>query len=379
VDLVAYRKLDRLHIGMAATMVSTITDSLNPATSVVNYIHQIVSLPRPHYRKEQSMECHYCKKEIETGRPLFANGEPFCNNLCRRNFEKGIAPPAQQPIETASVKPAFEQIVGHAAPATDAGAADQPVSYRIRGKEYLYLYIKFVVTLGILGLVAYYASLHIQNTPVIVATIIGYGLTWFLCIWIIQGIMIGWIRGNAVKISESQFPDIYAILHRQATLLKIQRIPDLYVIQAGGALNAMAARFAGKNYVILYADIMETAYEKGPATLAFVIGHELGHIKRRHMIKNMALLPSMLVPFLQPAYSRACEYTCDNIGKALSPAGANDGMLIIAIGKQLFRKVNLDVYRAQLKTAGGFWVWLAEKVSSHPHIPNRLKNIASGD
>jgi Zn-dependent protease with chaperone function len=318
------------------------------------------------------MECRYCSKTIETLKPVIYQGETFCNNLCRRNFEKSIAP--SEPVQS---KSAFEQMVSPLQPAEAGPDTDQPVRYQVRGKEYLYLYLKVIFTLAILGGLGFFGFTRLHEARMVVLTVVSYAFSILLFLLVQRGLLIGWIRGNAVRITEKQFPDIFEMLRKESARLRMKRVPELYVMQAGGALNAFATRFVGRNYVVLFSDIMETAYEKGPAALSFIIGHELGHIKRRHLLKSTLLLPSIFVPFLEWAYSRACEYTCDNIGKALSPAGANDGMLILAVGKQLYRKVNLSEYVTQLKSAGGFWVWFAEKFSTHPHLPKRLHNLGA--
>ena len=83
-------------------------------------------------------------------------------------------------------------------------------------------------------------------------------------------------------------------------------------------------------------------------------------------------MPAMFIPFLGSAYSRACEYTCDSIGSSLSEEGARSGMLVLAAGTKLFRKVNVDQFVGQMQTESGFWMWFSEKVSSHPHLVKRL-------
>jgi Zn-dependent protease with chaperone function len=107
----------------------------------------------------------------------------------------------------------------------------------------------------------------------------------------------------------------------------------------------------------------------------FIIGHELGHIKRKHVTKRLWLFPAFIIPFLNKAYSRACEYTCDNIGAALSPKGAREGLLLLASGKKLRGKVNTEAYADQLNTEFGFWFWFSEKVSSHPHLTKRIQHF----
>ena len=189
------------------------------------------------------------------------------------------------------------------------------------------------------------------------------------------GILIGYIKGNAVKINETQFSDIYATVVKQSTALGLSYVPDVYLLQVGGLLNAFATRFFGRNYIVIYSDVLEEAYEDNKAAVDFIIGHELGHIKRNHLTKNLLLFPSAFMPFLNAAYSRACEYTCDSIGACLSPQGAQQGLLLLAAGKRLYKKVNIDSYVAQTYQEGGFWKWFAEKVSTHPNLTKRLEKF----
>jgi Zn-dependent protease with chaperone function len=216
--------------------------------------------------------------------------------------------------------------------------------------------------------------ISLASKPAILFGIIFYGGFIALLFFISSGILVGHIRGNAIKITKTQFPDIYAIIERYCEMLEID-IPSSYILQSGGVLNAFATKFIRRNYVVIYSEILELAYEKGEEALKFVIAHELGHVKRKHMTKKTLLFPSAIIPFLALAYSRACEYTCDNIGKSLSPSGAINGVLILAVGKQLYKKVNAEEYIKNEQNETSFWKWFAEKISSHPLLPKRLSNI----
>ena len=88
-------------------------------------------------------------------------------------------------------------------------------------------------------------------------------------------------------------------------------------------------------------------------------------------------MPSYLIPFLGSAYSRACEYTCDNIGYALCPSGVKSGLLVLASGKTIYKRVNLNEFTKQDRTEDGFWKWFAEKVASHPNLTKRLAVFAA--
>ncbi len=190
-----------------------------------------------------------------------------------------------------------------------------------------------------------------------------------------HGLLIGRLRGNGIRISEKQFPEVYRLAQQIGSQIGFTPVPRIYVLQAGGALNAFATRFLGRNFVIIYSDVLELAYEEGESALAFVICHELAHIKRKHLTWRWLLYPSALIPFLRPAYSRACEYTCDRYGAHYRPDGAVGGLLVLAAGKKLYRNVEAREFSNQADTERGFWIWFSEVLSTHPNLPKRLKAL----
>ncbi len=150
-------------------------------------------------------------------------------------------------------------------------------------------------------------------------------------------------------------------------------MPEIFI--TGGRFNAFVMRFARANYLMLYSEVIETSLKGDFAILIFVIGHELGHIKRKHLTKDLWLFPSNLVPFLKQAYSRGCEYTCDRIGYHFSNRGAVEGILILAIGKEIYSKISIDQFITDSKNEQGFWVWFSEIFLTHPHLAKRIKGI----
>lgn len=192
---------------------------------------------------------------------------------------------------------------------------------------------------------------------------------------IVHGLFIGRIRGNGIRVSENQFPEVYQIASQLADQMGLNPMPAIYVLQAGSLLNAFATKFLGRSFVVIYSDVLELAYAKGESELAFVICHELAHIKRKHLTWRWLLYPSMLVPFLGTAYSRACEYTCDHFGAHYRPDGAVGGLLVLASGKKLYRNVNPQVFSNQADTKHGFWVWFSEVLSTHPNLSKRVNAL----
>jgi Zn-dependent protease with chaperone function len=253
---------------------------------------------------------------------------------------------------------------------------ESTLKYEVHPKEKFYFAIKVIAALFGYVLIIYEINLLLKSeTPEIATIILIYTAVIIFYLFCRIGIMIGYIKGNGVKITAQQFPDIYKIVEKQSAQLGLTRIPDVYLLQSGGLLNAFATGFLGSKYVVIYSDVLEEAYESNLESVEFIVGHELGHIKRNHMTKNLLLFPAFFVPFLSVAYSRGCEYTCDNIGGALNSKGAHQGLLLLASGKKLWRKIKYDSFVQQEQTEKGFWFWFAEKCSTHPRLTKRLERF----
>lgn len=195
--------------------------------------------------------------------------------------------------------------------------------------------------------------------------------------FMMQGIAIGQLRQNAIKITNEQFPDIYEKIEKYSKVLDLKEIPSIYLLQSGGLLNAFATRFLFKDIVVIYSDILELAYEQGENALEFIIAHELAHIKRKHLSKMKYIACAQIIPFLGLAYSRACEYTCDRIAAAITPKLPIDGLLVLCAGKKLYKQVNTEVFIKNAKQERNYWERMAEFLSTHPSLSARIEKIAN--
>jgi Zn-dependent protease with chaperone function len=208
--------------------------------------------------------------------------------------------------------------------------------------------------------------------PKAAANIVISGLVFALLALFGHGLALGRVRGNSVRVSERQFPQLHRLAAAHARRLGMERVPDIYLMQSGGLLNAFATRFLGRDFVIIYSDVLELALAQGEAAVGFIVGHELAHVWRGHLKHRWLTAPGRLMPYLGPAYSRACEYTCDRIGAFCQPEGAISGLLALAAGKQLHPHVDVREFAAQAETDTGFWIRRAEIISSHPRLPKRV-------
>ena len=238
--------------------------------------------------------------------------------------------------------------------------------------------IKIFATIAIMiGLVALLSTLFSHRD---ITTISTYSIfiTYAVVIWgwlFFQKVyLVAHLKGSGIEITNRQFPEIHEVYTRMIMELSIKTPPKLFLVQHGGLLNAFAVRFSGKNYVAIYSDVF-SLIESDLDAVRFVLAHELGHVKRNHMSKRFWTFPSSLIPFLTAAYSRACEYTCDNVGHALAPNGSLNGLLVLAAGKDLYKRIDIEDYIETQKRNTTFSVQFVNLFMSHPYLPKRLKNL----
>jgi len=205
---------------------------------------------------------------------------------------------------------------------------------------------------------------------------IGYAVMFFLFYCFAQSALISYIKGNAVRITADQFPDLDAQINACCAKLGLERTPDAYLLQMGGSLNAFATRFLGRDFLVLYSDVVDSLHDN-PDALNFYIGHEIGHIKRKHLSWGTVLLPASILPLIGAAYSRAREYTCDRHGLAAceQPVNAEFGMAALAAGGKRWRTMNNSAFIEQSRETEGFWMSFHELVGDYPWLVKRMAAV----
>lgn len=209
-------------------------------------------------------------------------------------------------------------------------------------------------------------------------SLIGILYAWVLVMFVFWThlLFVTHLRGSGVKLGPKQFPELHQRVQELARRAGVDPVPDAYVMQAGGSLNALATRFLRTHMIVLFSDLLE-ACEDDEAARDMIIGHELGHIKAGHLRWLSLIMPGMLVPFLGAAYSRARERTCDRYGVALSgdPRGALVGMTVLAAGGRLGRGVDPAAFVQQHEDLDGGWMTLGRWLSMYPPLCERVAAI----
>ena len=184
------------------------------------------------------------------------------------------------------------------------------------------------------------------------------------------------IRGSAVRLSRRQFPDIYAVKDDFARRLGLKRDPEIYVMSGNGVLNAFAASTFGYDFVVIHSELFSNTYEKNRDALAFIIGHELGHLRLGHTRLWYQLSTAYVdrVPLLAGFLSRAREFSCDRHGAYLAPQG-EEGLVLLAAGRYVYKQVNVEELLEQARRFRGFWPIVAQLPQSHPFAVRRVRAL----
>lgn len=205
----------------------------------------------------------------------------------------------------------------------------------------------------------------------LIALAIGFVLYLFA-----QSTLISHIKGNGVELSEAQFPDLYAQFTACCDRLEINPRPQAYVLNGNGGLNAFATKFLGTQYVVLMSDVVD-AMEQHVDGVRFYIGHELGHLRMKHLNGHFLRWPVLWLPLLGAAYSRASESTCDRHGLACSssPEGAARALAALSAGSQRWRRLDVPQYVKQANQSSGFWMSFHELTAGYPWLTKRAARV----
>lgn len=237
------------------------------------------------------------------------------------------------------------------------------LSTLVLGKEKTYFKI----------LVVFAGLFWIAITISVVGLAIALVLAFFY--WLIHGRFVASFKSEALKVDGAQMPKLYKTLTEVCQKLNYSPIPAIYLANGNGIVNAFTTRHAGRDFVVIYSDSLE-AFGENSNEMKFLIGHELGHIIRKHVKMRAFLGPAFLIPMLGNAYLRACETTCDRFGAFASDdiEASLRAMIKLAAGKNVPSDVSPEVFASQY-AEGGFFVSWHEIVSNYPTLSQRTANL----
>jgi Zn-dependent protease with chaperone function len=185
------------------------------------------------------------------------------------------------------------------------------------------------------------------------------------------------VRGTAVQLSRTQFPDLYVSMDDFAATLRVSPTPTVYLSNGNGTINAFAAQSGWtNNYVVLSNELFANLRNDNREGTRFILGHEIAHIRLHHVALwySLVLCYSQLIPILGPTLSRLREYSCDRNGAALEPKGEL-GLILLSAGRYAADYVQVNELVDQGRGLGGFWVEFSQLPRSHPWTVRRIGRL----
>lgn len=195
----------------------------------------------------------------------------------------------------------------------------------------------------------------------------------------------GQLLGQAVRVTERQFPSLHRLVAHCATTLAVP-VPQVYVTNSP-VMNAYTFGTEDDACIVLHSALVDRFTEK---ELLFVIGHETGHIQNKHVVYGTALIvlksmaEAVLGPFVAPAlvalnaWYRRAEITCDRAGLLCSRDldSAAKSFVKLAVGSErLTSEIDVREFVSQdddNKSSIGRYM---EAFQTHPFLPKRIKAL----
>jgi hypothetical protein len=184
------------------------------------------------------------------------------------------------------------------------------------------------------------------------------------------------IRGNSIRLSEKQFPEIYAVLQDHCRRLGMTQVPELFLTSSSIAPFSQTFSSWRENYIVIHQIIFDIDVRKTTDVLAFILGHELGAIrlKQTSVINEMLLTYVSAVKWLRNPLSRARTYSRDRYGATLAPTGFR-GLLINAAGRRLMDQVDVQEYLDQSRHYGSLWANANILFEAKPAVYSRINQL----
>lgn len=186
----------------------------------------------------------------------------------------------------------------------------------------------------------------------------------------------GGLLGSCVMITHTQFPELFSVVERCATMLDLP-MPMVF-LRDDIHIPAVAVGFGDPYSLIISTHWIDHFKED---ELSFVIGRELGHIAAGHTrltsILSVNGRENAIVSLIFGAWLRRTEFTADRAG--LLCCGSTDAAyraIALCEFHQFARKVDLAAFAQQrAEIANDSVLRFGEWLSPNPYATNRMENV----
>lgn len=191
-------------------------------------------------------------------------------------------------------------------------------------------------------------------------------------------------KRHLLPVSDSSFERIFRLMKVAAYRLRLP-LPEVYVTH-DPVYNAATRGFGRHGFIVVNSGLVE---DFSQPELLFIIGHEMGHIKRYHttwltlIAPGTAQVPGFLFAWLMGiifnVWSIKSEYTADQAGLI----ACNDletaarALLKVSGGAGVDREVDIQKVLRDGRDLDSPASDLAELLRTHPFSQNRVRHLSS--
>ena len=202
--------------------------------------------------------------------------------------------------------------------------------------------------------------------------------------WITVRLFRAHLLGSCVEVSPDNFPEIHDHLAGICKRLEYPKKVEVYVFQEGEVNTFLVRRFRTRMILLPHEVVKGTLEEKEQQQLVWLLARAVGHLKAKHLrlawlnilvesFEKLAILNLFLYP-----WERATQYSGDRIGLAVCSdlEAALTAMKKLMIGNDLaLRATLLGALQQRKRLTGSLFAWLAESLSTHPHLTKRMASL----
>lgn len=188
-------------------------------------------------------------------------------------------------------------------------------------------------------------------------------------------------RGLMIQATSENFPQLFNLSKVACYRLRVPLLP-VYIRQ-NPEYNAYTQGFLVHGWVVLNHGLLDSF---SPEEIAFIMGHEFAHVKRRHTTWLTLMSPgsNVCIPLLPGLlrvifnlWSLKCEHTADRGGLLVTRnISASVGALVkLATGSQMASQVDWNSLIREHEQKESILTKAAEILGTHPFPMNRIKEL----
>lgn len=183
--------------------------------------------------------------------------------------------------------------------------------------------------------------------------------------------------GDGVRVSEHQFPELYAQFLGACRKLGIDRVPELYLsCEVEGRVAIAHTSWGGRSVVAINAEFLDENWIPGLDWIMFAVAGALGSIRLGHTRwwVELLIVYSQRIPGLRTPILVKWTRSRDRCAAFVVSHGIR-GLIVEAVGNHALPAVDVPAFIEQTESARTFWDGVAESYRKGPLLLTRARAL----